>query len=106
MYLFDWATPAMGGRFGSCHALEIPFVFDNLHQPGASLFVGDTPPVELARTMNATWAQFARRGTPEGPLNPWPTYEPGPRSTMVLGSSPGVQEDPMGEERALWEGVR
>ena len=106
MYLFEWATPAMGGRFGSCHALEIPFVFDNLHQPGAGLFVGDTPPVELARTMNATWAHFARTGTPEGPLAPWPAYEPGPRSTMVLGDAPGVEEDPMGEERALWEGIR
>jgi para-nitrobenzyl esterase len=106
MYLFDWATPAMGGRFGSCHALEIPFVFDNLHQPGASLFVGDAPPVELARTMNATWAHFARTGSPEGPLSPWPAYEPGPRSTMVLGESVGLTEDPMGEERALWEGVK
>ena len=106
MYLFDWATPAMGGRFGSCHALEIPFVFDNLHQPGASLFVGDVPPVELARTMNATWAHFARTGSPEGPVAPWPAYEPGPRSTLVLGETIAVVEDPQGEERALWEGVR
>ena len=106
MYLFDWATPAMGGRFGSCHALEIPFVFDNLHQPGASLFVGDQPPADLAKTMNASWARFARTGSPEGPLSPWPAYEPGPRSTMVLGAANGLREDPMGEERALWEGVK
>ena len=106
MYLFEWATPAMGGRFGSCHALEIPFVFDNLQQPGASLFVGETPPVELARTMNAIWAHFARTGSPEGPVAPWPAYEPGPRSTLVLGETIAVVEDPQGEERALWEGVR
>jgi para-nitrobenzyl esterase len=106
MYLFDWATPAMGGRFGSCHALEIPFVFDNLRQPGAALFVGDQPPQELARSMNAAWAGFARTGSPEGPAGQWPAYEPGPRSTMVLGDRIGVQEDPRAEERAWWEGLK
>jgi len=68
--------------------------------------VGDAAPVDLARAMNATWARFARSGSPEGPLSPWPAYEPGPRTTMVLGDQVRVEEDPMGEERALWEGVR
>ena len=107
MYLFDWPTPAWGGRFGSCHALEIPFVFDNLHQPGASMFVGDEPPAGLAVTMNAAWAAFARHGRPGGTgMEEWPPYEPGSRSTMVLGLATGVREDPMGEERALWDGVK
>jgi len=106
MYLFDWATPAFGGLLGSCHALEIPFVFDNLHQPGASMFVGDQPPADLARTMNAGWAAFARDGRPGNGLGEWAAYEAGTRATMVLGDSIGVQEDPMGEERALWEGLR
>src|SRR6185437_16003194 len=30
VYLFTWATPVANGKLGSCHALEIPFVFDNL----------------------------------------------------------------------------
>ncbi|HUZ44123.1 MAG TPA: carboxylesterase/lipase family protein [Acidimicrobiales bacterium] len=106
MYRFDWATSAFGGLLGSCHALEIPFVFDNLHQPGASVFVGDQPPGDLASAMNAAWAAFARHGRPGGDLGDWAPYEAGTRATMVLDESIGVREDPMGEERALWEGLR
>ena len=29
-YLFTWESPALGGFLGSCHALEIPFVFGRL----------------------------------------------------------------------------
>jgi len=32
MYLFEYASHRLDGRLGSCHALEIPFVFDNLHK--------------------------------------------------------------------------
>ena len=30
MYLFAWQTPALDGRLFTPHALEIPFVFDNV----------------------------------------------------------------------------
>ncbi|MDZ7732772.1 MAG: hypothetical protein U5R31_06305 [Acidimicrobiia bacterium] len=40
MYEFAWSSPAFDGRLRSCHALEIPFVFDNLHQPGVDLLCG------------------------------------------------------------------
>ncbi|HET6810242.1 MAG TPA: carboxylesterase/lipase family protein [Acidimicrobiales bacterium] len=107
MYLFTWATPVFGGRLGSCHALEIPFVFDNLDKPGAEVFVGQDAPAPLAKAMSATWCGFAREGDPAGgPLGPWPAYEPPTRSTMVLEPGAHVEEDPMGAERALWEGIR
>ena len=107
MYLFTWPTPVFGGRLGSCHALEIPFVFDNLDKPGADVFVGQDPPAPLAKAMSATWAGFAREGEPGGgSLGPWPAYGPATRSTMVLEPEPHLEDDPMGAERALWEGVR
>ena len=107
MYLFTWATPAFGGRLGSCHALELPFVFDNLDKPGADFLVGPEPPAALAKTMSATWAGFSRAGDPAGgPLGLWPAYEPGSRATMVFDAQSRLEEDPMGTERALWEGVR
>ena len=38
VYLFDWESPAFGGILGSCHALELPFVFGAVHLPvGAGL---------------------------------------------------------------------
>ncbi|MEZ5230915.1 MAG: hypothetical protein R2710_30840 [Acidimicrobiales bacterium] len=36
VYAYDWAFPStqVGGALGACHALDLPFWFDNLHQPG------------------------------------------------------------------------
>ena len=106
MYLFSWATPAFGGRLGSCHALEIPFVFANLDRPGVPVFCGDEPPAGLAATMNAAWARFARGGDPGGPgVEGWPGYEAERRATMVLDVDCHLEDDPMAGERRLWDGV-
>jgi len=102
MYLFTWSTPAFGGRLGSCHALEIPFVFDNLHQPGVPFLCGDQPPQSLATGMNAAWASFARTGSP---APDWPTYQTDSRSTMVLDAEWRLEADPDGAERKVWEGL-
>ena len=39
-YLFTWESPAFGGVLGSCHALEIPFVFGTVHNPAIQTFAG------------------------------------------------------------------
>ena len=44
-YWFTWRTPAFDGRLGSCHALEIPFVFDTMTRGGADLLLGPDAPV-------------------------------------------------------------
>lgn len=104
MYLFSWRSPAFGGSLGSFHGLELPFVFNTLETQSATLMSGDAAPRELAQTMHATWAAFARDGDPgTGPLGDWPVYEPGARTTMVLDESPHLEDDPLGEERLLWE---
>jgi len=105
MYLFTWASPAFGGRLGSCHALEIPFVFNTLDAPGASGFTGGTTPEmrTLADTMQDAWIAFARTGDPNHPdLPAWPRYEPSRRATMVLGSSCAPAED-LYAELEVWE---
>lgn len=106
MYLFTWSTPAFGGALGSCHALEIPFVFDNLDAPGAALFVGEVSPAmrAMATAMAGAWAAFARGGRPEAPgLPDWPSYDTDRRATMVLDETPEVVDDPFGDERLVWE---
>lgn len=98
MYLFAWPTPVFGGSLGACHALELPFVFDNLDQPGASTFTGDGPERQgIADTMHRAWIDFAHRGDPG-----WPAYDPGTRSTMRFDTTSEVVDDPMGDERSLW----
>jgi para-nitrobenzyl esterase len=106
-YLFTMRSTSFGGGLGACHVLEIPFVFDNLDRPGVSLFTGDPPGAQdLATSMHRAWIAFATAGDPthEG-LPPWPRYEAGRRATMELGEHRRVVNDPMGAERALWDGV-
>ncbi|HSR22178.1 MAG TPA: carboxylesterase family protein, partial [Candidatus Eisenbacteria bacterium] len=43
MYLFTWRSPALDGALGSCHALEIPFVWNVLSIPGSDAFTGAGP---------------------------------------------------------------
>lgn len=106
MYLFEWASTAFGGRLGSCHALEIPFVFDNLHQPGVALFTGDNPPQAVADAMHRAWLAFARTGDPShGGLPAWPRYDLETRPTMHIDVDGRVEHDPSPEERAAWDGV-
>ncbi len=106
MYLFEWASTAFDGRLGSCHALEIPFVFDNLDKGGVEIFTGENPPQALADAMHGSWLSFARTGDP-GRDDPreWPAYDLDRRATMHFGESCSVQHDPAPEERAAWDGV-
>nr|MDA8341720.1 carboxylesterase family protein [Actinomycetota bacterium] len=39
-YLFTWESPAFGGLLGSCHALDIPFVFGSVARPEVQVFSG------------------------------------------------------------------
>ena len=102
VYLFTWETPALEGRLGSAHVLEIPFMFDSLDK--AAGFTGDSPErAPLARTMRAAWARFARGGDPNGEGLPrWPAYNPGRRPTMIFDTTCRVEDDPRGAERCAW----
>ena len=104
IYLFSWQSPALDGRLGACHALEIPFVFDNVHQPGVELLTGngdDRAP--LAKVMNAAWTAFARTGSPDHPGMPaWPSYDSSSRSTMIFDDQVEVVDDPLGSDRLAW----
>ena len=39
-YLFTWESPAFGGALGSCHAIDLPFVFGTVHNPVVQNFSG------------------------------------------------------------------
>ncbi|MBV8160975.1 MAG: carboxylesterase/lipase family protein [Acidimicrobiia bacterium] len=108
MYRFDYATPVFGGVLGSCHALEIPFVFDSLGGTGVELFVGPVSDEmrELAARIHAAWVAFGRTGHPAAPgLPEWPRYTADRRATMLLDFEPRVVDDPGAAERAAWDGL-
>ncbi len=116
-YLFTWESPAFEGVLGSCHALEIPFVFGTLKNPVVQAFSGggdDT--FALSALMGRAWASFARSGVPECELPgagvvAWPGWDPTDRPTTVLGPWPGAVglahrvDDPRGLELAAVDAV-
>jgi para-nitrobenzyl esterase len=108
MYLFAWSTTAFGGRLGSYHTLEIPFVFNSLDR-GAAPRVTDGPPDvarQLALRMHAAWARFARSGDPGADdLPPWPRYRSDDRATMVFDVHSEVVNDPLRSRRELWRSL-
>ena len=106
MYRFDWRTPVLGGMLGACHALELPFVFDTLASPLASMFCGSEAPQPLADRMHGAWVSFATTGNPghEG-LPAWPRYEPATRTTMLFDTVCTTADRPADAELALWDGV-
>ncbi len=108
MYLFAWESRAFGGRLKATHALEIPFVFDNLDKPGVDVFLGEGPtPQHVADRMHAAWTSFIRAGDPNGDALPdWPAYDTHRRATMVFDDASEASDDPGGVERRLWDGRR
>jgi para-nitrobenzyl esterase len=106
-YLFTWASPALGGGLGSCHALELPFVFGTFGLPGLRAFVGDDEGVAgLSERMQDAWLAFARSGDPshEG-LGRWPVHEPATRPIQVFGRECRVEERADDVELRSWDGL-
>jgi para-nitrobenzyl esterase len=108
-YLFSWPSPAFGGIAGSCHALEIPFVFGVLDNRGAELVLGGAANDELwalSAAVQDAWLAFARHGSPgHAGLPDWPRWTPGERAVMRLDLDREVLLDPAADRRTLWEGL-
>lgn len=104
MYLFRWESDYKGYLFKACHALEIPFVFDNVD---SLPLTGSRPDrYELAAIMSQTWATFARSGDPNNPEIPnWPAYNLKDRATMILDRPCYVENDPARQELDAWQGM-
>ncbi|KKN59545.1 hypothetical protein LCGC14_0540880 [marine sediment metagenome] len=105
MYLFTWPSPLMGGKLGSCHALEISFVFGTIDKPGTDVFCGKGKDAQaLSERMMDTWIAFAHSGDPNNKNIPeWPSYDSVNRSTMILDKEHKIVNDPFGKEREEWE---
>jgi para-nitrobenzyl esterase len=103
VYEFGWEAPTNG--LGACHYAEVSFVFDTLTDAGAAPLAGPAPPRALAAEMHRAWVAFAATGDPG-----WPAYLPGRRTVARFGAGvdPGWEavDDPRGDLRQLWDGIR
>ena len=63
--------------------------------------------LRATRSAESAWVEFVTNGVPRHPdLPDWPAYDPRRRATLLLDTPSRVVDDPLGEERRLWDGVR
>ena len=101
-YLFTWPSPTVPG-LGSCHTLDLPFVFRQLDHAENVPLVGDDPPVALSEAMSSAWSTFATTGEPG---RAWPVYETTQRLTQRWDADTEVLPDPRGGLRRWWAAAR
>jgi para-nitrobenzyl esterase len=101
-YVMTWETPVLGGLLRSVHALDIPFMFDNVESSRSVVGPGPVPQ-HMADIMSDTWLAFARNGVPDNTTIPnWPAYDESRRATMLFDREPKTVDGYAGETRALW----
>jgi para-nitrobenzyl esterase len=108
VYLFEWESPAFAGILGSCHALELPFVFGAVNVPVVQIFSGSGPSVErLSRDMQQAWLAFAAAGNPSHDgIGEWSQWDPVRRATMIFGADTRLESAPRNQELAVLERSR
>lgn len=97
-YWFTFASTAFGGALGSCHALDIPFVFDNATGPGAEFLLGEGEGRDvIAARFAGEVSQFAKTGAAS-----WSNYDTSTRATLRIDHTTEVLHDPEAPIRALF----
>ncbi|HLI76146.1 MAG TPA: carboxylesterase family protein, partial [Acidobacteriaceae bacterium] len=102
VYRLDFPAPNGRWKGYAFHSYDLRFVWEHFGP-------GDAPTpdeLRLADTIHAAWVAFIRDGTPSAASLPnWPAYSLNTRPTMLLKASPHVENDPDGNELALWDGL-
>ena len=101
MYWFTWPTPVLGGLIGSCHALDIPFAFDNLSAPGTDMLTGDgSERAGIAARFADEIVHFATTSQPT-----WPAFDAANRKTLEINAEFVVLSDPEKEIREIFQSL-
>jgi para-nitrobenzyl esterase len=101
MYRFDRPEPQANHGLGACHGAEIPFVFDTVTRAEVRPRLGAAPSQAVADRVHRVWVDFITGGEPG-----WTPYDTVSRTTGLLTEEISPVDDPAGDERALWEGIR
>jgi para-nitrobenzyl esterase len=113
MYIFTHESenivPGTQHKAGAVHALEIPYKFNLIQQPGTSgatgmMNISRPESVQAAHNVSEMWSTFARTGRPGAKSQPvWPAYTLDRRATMEINAQCRVVDDPYALERRVWE---
>ena len=103
MYLFTYRSTSTYKNYGSCHGMEMPFVFGVIDDLDVIVFTGrDTHREALTNQVREAWVNFARNGDPSQPGLAWSRYDERTRATMELGLTSRMVNDPDSAKRTLW----
>ncbi len=96
-HVYEFAWPSNRPDLGSCHALELGFVFDTGRAPESAKLAGEGAPPELSATMHGAWVRFAEDGDPG--WRHWDATHP----VRIFGEGePHTVNGPRDRELALW----
>lgn len=97
VWQFGYVPPAGRERspYGAGHGAEVSFVFNTLHARWGAAQEPTMQEQELARIMNAYWANFAKAGNPNGDKLPsWPQYDNQKAEILEVSLDGGVSSKP------------
>jgi para-nitrobenzyl esterase len=106
-YLFEWAPPLVGRVLGSCHGIELPFVFGGVQTAlGRAGLIANPSAQRLCARIQDAWIAFARTADPShAGLPDWSAYSRFCRSTMSLRDECSLREDPHQKGREFWDPI-
>ena len=82
VYYYLFSQPSSDEKLRSCHAIDLPFTFNN---PDSDL--EPNPPQNFVKQVQASWVSFAATGNPNNEFIPhWEKYSADNRQTMELNS--------------------
>ncbi len=84
MYVFNWQSPVLDGKFKAMHGMDLPFVFNNV-QRCEEMTGGGKEAYLLGDKISGAWINFARTGKPYyKELPQWPLYTSQNGATMIF----------------------
>ena len=106
-YRFDYKKHLLPNMAGAAHSLEIPFVFDSLDRPPASLVFAASQrnsAKKLVDSVESYWTNFAKTGDPNGQgLTAWPKYDQDKKLRIIFDLPLRVEPTDFVEKCEYWK---
>ena len=97
MYLFDWQSPVLDGKYKAMHCMELAFCFNNIDRC-KNMTGGTKEALVLADKVSQAWINFAKTGNPNhSGLPSWSAFTASNTATMHF-DNPCVVKPQMDKE--------